>query len=423
MNVLYNAATQLMSGALKLYSRFLPAAPRRKFPQYAKGQQGLMQHIEEAMARRGEGPTVWFHAASLGEYQVARPLISALKKQGPCNIVMTFFSPTGYRALEGRHPEIDFLFYLPLDTPRAARRFVETVSPDKAVFIISEFWPNMLQQLKFNAVPTYLVSALIRDDSQFFRWYGRTYRRALSAFTRIFVLNESSRFNLRMLGYTDVSLSGDPLFDNAYLVANTPWQDAVIEKFKGGEPMFVAGSISDENDARLVCRLIEENPDTRFLLVPHEIKQQAVDALRRMVGAPSALYTESTAETDFSDTKVLILNTVGKLAYVYRYATWAYVGGGFTPLLHSVIEAMVYGVPVSFGPMIQRKVTPNQLIDLGLGAMVKNPDEIADWFASLKTDTARLDEIRRGAAAYVEENIGGCRELLNAISSGLWQQK
>ena len=412
-----------MNGALKLYSKCLSANPRRKFPIFAKAQQGLIKRVRKEMDYPRQGPTIWFHAASLGEYQVARPLISRLKKMGPCTIVMTFFSPSGYRALENSHPEIDHLFYLPLDTAHNARAFIDAVSPDKAVFIISEYWPNILQELKFQAIPTYLVSAIIREDSQFFRWYGRTYRRALSAFSRIFVLNESSRFNLRMLGYTDVSLSGDPLFDNASLVAATPWTDETIERFKDGRQLFVAGSISDDKDLEIVSRLVRENPETKFLLVPHDINESTLRQLDSAIGQPVLRYSSAVADTDLAQQRIMVLDTVGRLAFVYRYATWAYVGGGFTPLLHSVIEATVYGVPVSFGPMIHRKVTPLQMIERGIGTMVSTPDEAARWLAGLKDNPEALAKIKADSLRYVEENLGAAHELIQVISNGLWQKK
>ncbi len=421
MNLIYNAAVNTMNSFVGIYGKCLREKSRRKFSRFVKGQRGLMEQIREAMASADRSvPTIWFHAASLGEYGIARPLIGELKKRGRCNVVMTFFSPSGYEALRDRHPDIDWLFYLPLDTRRHAREFVETVRPDRAVFMVSEYWPNYLQQLKFHGVPTFLVSAIIRDNSQFFKWYGKTYRNALSTFRHIFVLNNQSRFNLSMLGYNEVTVSGDALFDNASLVARTPWSDAVIGRFARDRKVFIAGSVNDYHDREMVAELIRRNPDVKFIVVPHDVSESEIARVRETVGGTSVLYSQCDDKTDFDGVQTLIVDYMGKLAYLYRYGTWAYVGGGFTPLLHSVIEATVYGLPVSFGPRIERKVTPQQLAECGIGQVVGNADELCEWFESLKNDDQRLEEIRRTAARYVAENRGATDAIITTITEGLW---
>lgn len=421
MNVIYNAAVSTMSGFVRLYSKFLREKSHRKFSRFVKGQRGLLESVRTTMSTADRSiPTVWFHCASLGEYGVARPLIAEVKRRGQCNIVLTFFSPSGYEALRDNRPQtIDYLFYLPLDTRRAAKAFIEAVRPDRAVFMISEYWPNYLQQLKFHAIPTFLVSAIIRDNSQFFKWYGKIYRKSLSAFSHIFVLNNRSRFNLSMLGYDNVTVGGDALFDNASLVAATPWRDETIERFASAGPVFIAGSISDINDERLIRRLAEENPQLRMILVPHDIKEDEIQRLESIDPEHTVRYTRCT-DTDHTSARIMIIDCIGKLAYLYRYGTWAYVGGGFTPLLHSVIEATVYGLPVSFGPRIERKVTPRQLIELGIGAMVSTPDELCRWFATLAGDPGRLAEIKEKAADYVGRNEGATNNIVSKITAGLW---
>lgn len=424
MNLIYNAAVDAMNSFVGLYGKCLRKKSCRKFSRFVKGQRGLMDHIRTEMAGIDRSvPTIWFHAASLGEYGVARPLINAVRRSGRCNIIMTFFSPSGYEPVSQNHPDIDRVFYLPLDTRRKARRFIEIVKPDRAVILISEYWPNYLQQLKFSSVPTFLVSAIIRDNSQFFRWYGKIYRKSLSAFSHIFVLNEASRFNLRMLGYTDVTVAGDALFDNAALVARTPWSDPVLERFSAGRQVFIAGSISDENDLKMVATLVKRHPEVAFILVPHDIKDSAIEAIKDACGPGIIRYSQTTPDdTSLSTAHCLIVDCMGKLAYLYRYGTWAYVGGGFTPLLHSVIEATVYGLPVAFGPRIERKVTPQQLIGLGIGAAVTNSEELDSWF-NANRDAARLAEIKEKCATYVRQNVGATENIVSEITAGLWEKK
>lgn len=421
MNVIYNAAVSTMSGFLKLYSRFLPSKGGRKFSRFVKGQRRLMDHISQEMAGADRSvPTIWIHCASFGKFGIARPIIAEMKRRINCNIVLTFFSPSGYEALVSNRPAIvDYIFYLPLDTRRNAKRFLELVRPDRAVFMVSEYWPNYLQQLKFNAIPTFLVSAIIRDNSQFFKWYGKIYRKALLTFTHIFVLNNRSRFNLQMLGYDDMTICGDALFDNAVLVASTPWRDDIIERFSAGRRVFSAGSISDHNDERLIATLAKVHPDLPMILVPHDLDGETISRLVALDPDRAVRYSEVDYSTDLSAKHLLIVDCIGKLAYLYRYATWAYVGGGFTPLLHSVIEATVYGIPVSFGPRIERKVTPRQLIDLGIGTMVQTGDEFVDWFDSLAASPEKLAETKEKATAYVKRNEGATNIIVTKILGSL----
>ena len=422
MNLIYDSVIVAANALVRCYGKCLGKSSQGKFSRFVKGQRGLISHIRESMASIDRSvPTIWFHAASLGEYSVARPLIDAARKRGKCNIVMTFFSPSGYEPVSQKHPGIDRVFYLPLDTRRNARRFIEIVKPDRAVIMISEYWPNYLQCLKYNSVPTYLVSAIIREDSAFFRWYGKMYRRALSTFHHIFVLNEESRFNLRMLGYRDVTIEGDALFDNAALVAKTPWKDAVLERFTAGRKTFIAGSISDEKDLRLVSELVKRHPDVAFVLVPHDIKQSTLDEIAQECGPSVKFYTRSSAHDEgLEQTQCLIVDCIGKLAYLYRYGTMAYIGGGFTPLLHSVIEATVYGLAVSFGPRIERKITPQQLMERGLGVMVNNAEELNHWFESIINDEARLAEIKEQCALYVSQNVGATENIVSTVTHKLW---
>jgi len=421
MNIIYNLAVNTINGVLSLYTRCLGNDSQRKFSRFLIGRRKLTERVASEMSQTPRhGQLVWIHASSLGEYAVARPLIKRMKQKYDCTVVLTFFSPTGYEALRDKHTEIDHLFYLPIDTKHHACEFLDAVRPDRAVFIISEFWPNFLQQLKFRGTPTYLVSAIIRDNSPFFKWYGKTFRKTLSAFNRIFVLNEKSRFNLNMLGYQGAELSGDPLFDNASFIAATTWHDPVADIFSAGHKVFIAGSVNDDKDAELVNHVVNSNPELRCILVPHAITSKDIDRLRSGIECGTVLYSQCKSEPALAKkSRVLIVDCIGKLAYLYRYATAAYIGGGFTPLLHSVIEATVYGIPVAFGPRIERKVTPQHLIEHGIGQMVKTPQELNDWVTSLINDDNRLSRIKDKAMQYIALNTGSTEKLVKTIMSGL----
>lgn len=420
MTEIYNIAMVVVAWLCGLVARLTGDGKQTKFALFVKGRQGLVERIRKEMAGERKGPTIWIHAASMGEFAVARPLIARLKREGTCTVVVTFFSPSGYEALRRRPlPSIDHLFYLPWDTRRNAAAFIEAVRPDKALFIISEYWPNYLVELRRRRIPLYLVSALIRRDAPFFRWYGGLFRRTLDCFTRIFVLDEASKANLAELGYDRATVSGDPLFDNAALVARTPWHDPLVERFADGQALFIAGSISDDADLELVATLADRHRDRRFLFVPHDIDAATLDAIDRALGGRSLRYSACDAHTDFSATQVLVIDFVGALAYLYRYGAFAYVGGGFTPYLHSVIEATVYGLPVAFGPCIHRKVTPNQLIELGIGQVVRRPDDLESWYTALAADPSEGSRLRQRAADYVARNVGATERIAAAVEEGL----
>ena len=389
-----------------------------KLKKFAKGQQGLIKQIQAEMSCHKNNPTpvIWLHAASLGEYGVARPIIKQLKRRSTCRIVLTFFSPTGYEALHIHHPEIDHIFYLPLDTPKNARTFIDTIHPQKTIFIISEYWINYLNELRMRNIPTFLISAVISRNAPFFKWYGGLFRSSLETFTHFLVLNRQSGENLQSLGYRNFSVTGDPLFDNAIAVASTPYQNPIVEKFAYGKDVFIAGSVSDRKDLQLICHLANRYRDVRFIIVPHEISEEVLNDIKFNLDGYALCYSECDADTDFSDTQTLIIDYLGALAFLYRYGKWAYVGGGFTPYLHSIIEATVYGLPVAFGPMIQRKVTPNELMELGIGQVVRSEKELEKWFEALRNEPQQLKQIKNTALDYSRSNSGATSNIIQILA-------
>lgn len=387
-----------------------------KLKKFAEGQCGLLERIKEEVSR--DENVVWIHASSLGEFGVTRPIVNELKKRCDCTVIMTFFSPTGYEALIKHHPNVDAVFYLPLDTPQNAKEFLDAVHPQKAIFIISEYWINYLSELKKRHIPTFLISAVIRRDSIFFKWYGRTFKKLLDAFTHFIVLNESSVENLNRLGYFNVTLAGDPLFDNALTIASTCWRNPVLDKFAKEGELFIAGSVSDKKDLELVCSLANRYRDVHFVIVPHEISRERLLHIKYCLDGNALCYSECLDDTDFSTTQVLIIDFLGALAYLYRYGKWAYIGGGFTPYLHSLIEATVYGLPVAFGPVIHRKAIASELIDLGVGTVVRSNKDICKWFETLRTDEDKMQKIKDTAIKYSMSNGGSTSSVLQLLERG-----
>lgn len=396
-------------------TRLVRLLPRdNKTRKFIEGQHGLIDRLDAIAG--GERP-VWVHCASLGEYGVARPLIEELRRRTGCRVLLTFFSSTGYEALtQGRVPSVaDCVSYFPIDSRRGAEAFVRRVNPRAAVFVISELWPNMLRVLQSAGVPAYLVSAMVRADSPVLRWYGGRYRRWLRRFRHIMVLDEHSKELLQGIGIDHVTVTGDPLFDNAVAVSQQAYSNAVIERFCRMGRVMIAGSISDDNDIELVTHVANQNRGGRFLFVPHEIHEHALARLRHGLKGRSLLYSECTPETDLADVQVLIIDFVGALSRIYRFCSYAYVGGGFTPYLHSIIEATVYGLPVAFGPKIGRKQTPRQLMELGIGTVVTSAAELDAWYKSLRGNDEALQTIREKAEAYTQRNSGVTAHVADII--------
>lgn len=415
MSIIYNFCWQVLFCLASLLNCCHLIRKNSKLQRFIYGQTDIFKRIETTQLKQCTKPVIWIHASSLGEYGVARPIIKRIKEKGEYSIFLTFFSPTGVDALGSHHPDIDAIEYLPIDTKKNARRFIKTINPQKAVFVISEFWPNYLGELKKRNIETYLVSGLIKPHSSILKWYGGIIRQSLSAFTRFLVLNEDSKRRLETIGFNNISVVGDPLFDNAMVVATSPYHNKIVEAFASYGDLFIVGSLSDKKDLALISRLANTHRDIRFLVVPHEISEEYLHSIISHFEGNTLCYHKCDETTDFSDTQVLVIDFIGALAYLYRYAKWAYVGGGFTPYLHSVIEATVYGLPVAFGPEINRKITPQQLMKLGIGCKVKTFKDLNCWFDHLKNNQSALDAIKEKANAYISQNIGATDEVMSMI--------
>lgn len=412
-NAVMKAASSLMSLIVKTrLDRFF----HHKMVRFMRGQQGLLEKIRNEMA--GETREVWWiHMSSLGEWGVARPIIHQLANPDRC-IVVTFFSPSGYEVIQRRKdkiPDVNHVFYLPFDTRKNARSFLDILQPQRAVFIISEFWLNYLEELHSRNIATFLVSAIVHENSYLLRWQGKPYRHAMKAFTTMMVLDEESRRCLTSAGFTNTEVTGDPLFDNAITVSQAPFRDAILDHFCSGSKVVVAGSVSDDNDLKLVSEVANERRDLKFLVIPHEIDELNLSKIMRAFQGSTLRYTQCTDSTDVSQAQVLVVDTMGMLSRLYRYGQWAYVGGGFTPLLHSVIEPSVYGLPVAFGPYTNRKVTPTQMSAIGIGKAVSNSKEFGDWLRELEDHPNKMEDIKKKAHEWTMANANATTRVADII--------
>lgn len=404
---IYNIVILLYGWAIRL-----AAMRSHKAKCWVEGRRHLFERMEQVIDPKAR--IVWFHVASLGEFEQGRPLIEELRLQHPeYKILVTFFSPSGYE-IRKRYPGADYIFYLPLDTPRNVRCFLNTVRPEIAIFVKYEFWLNMLHELRRRAIRTYVVAAIFRRNSIFFRFYGGMWREALECFDTIFVQNNESKALLAELGFDNVAIAGDTRFDRVAAIAAQAKRIDLIERFKGDKPLFVAGSTWGP-DEELLIRLMNDNPSLKFVVAPHEMEEGRIRHLLESVHGGGIRYTECTPETDLSQKQLFILDTVGLLASVYGYATWSYIGGGFGVGIHNTLEAATFALPIAFGPRYQKFKEACDLISIGAACSVSNCDELAAWFAPLRDDAETLQRAGHAARDYTRQHQGATKTILDTI--------
>ena len=357
---------------------------------------------------------VWVHVASLDEFEQGRPIIERIRKTHPeYKILLTFFSPSGYEVRKN-YQGVDYIFYLPIDTPRNARRFLDAAHPEIAIFVKYEFWLNLLRDLRRRKVRTYIVSAIFRRNSIFFRPYGGMWRQALESFDVMFVQNEESKKLLAGLGFDNVIVAGDTRFDRVAEIAAAAKHIDIIDRFKGDKRLFVAGSTWNP-DEELLIRLINDNPDVKFIVAPHEMDEGRMARLAAEAKGGTLRYTQCTPHTAYGSKQLLILDTVGILASVYGYATWSYIGGGFGVGIHNTLEAATFGLPVAFGPNYAKFKEARDLVTLGAARPVKNYDELRTWFIPLRDNEDFLQKTSRIAKDYTTRHQGATNIIVKTI--------
>ena len=364
---------------------------------------------------------VWFHAASLGEFEQGRPLMEQLRKDHPeYKILLTFFSPSGYEVRKN-YEGADIITYLPLDTITNARRFLRTVRPVMAFFIKYEFWYNYLHILKHRGVPVYSVSSIFRPEQVFFKWYGRQYGRVLNCFTHFFVQNDISKELLAKIGITNTTVVGDTRFDRVLQIKEAAKQLPIVEAFVKDAPLvFVAGS-SWPPDEEIFIKFFNNHKNWKLIIAPHVIGEDHLQQIEKLLeGRKVIRYTEaesqlSTLSSQLSTSDVLIINCFGLLSSIYHYGNVAYVGGGFGVGIHNLLEAAVWDVPVFFGPNNQKFQEAQGLKTCG-GLEINNYEEFAALMDRLATDAAYLQEQGRQAGHFVKGQAGATQKVLSAVA-------
>ncbi len=399
-----------------LYEHGVALASHRnlKAKQWSEGRRNIFRRMADTIDP--ESKIVWVHCASLGEFEQGRPVIERIKELRPdVKILLTFFSPSGYE-IRKNYAGADHIFYLPIDRQSYARRFLDIVRPVAALFIKYEFWHNYLAELHRREIPTYVASAIFRRDSIFFRPWGGAWRRALRCFNALYVQNEESKALLAELGIERVTVAGDTRFDRVASIARAARQIPIIERFKGSARLFVAGSTWGP-DEEILITLINQNPDIRFVVAPHEMNEGRINRIIEAVKGGAVRYTNLDDKSDTSGVQVLILDTVGILSSVYGYAEWGYIGGGFGVGIHNTLEAATFGLPIAFGPKYQKFKEARELIAIGAAHSVTSAEELCEWFTPLRDDETLLSSKREAARRYTESNCGATELITTEILS------
>lgn len=357
---------------------------------------------------------IWFHAASLGEFEQGRPLMERIRKEHPqYKILLTFYSPSGYEVRKN-YEGADIICYMPVDTRLNAIRFLRLVRPVMAFFIKYEFWSNFLHILKHRNIPTYSVSSIFREDQVFFKWYGKSYAGVLKCFTRFFVQNEESKRLLESIGIKDVDVVGDTRFDRVLQIKEAAKQLPICEAFQKDYHVFVAGS-SWPPDEDIFLRFFNAHKEWRLIIAPHVIGEDHLkQILSKIEGKKVVRYTQTSVE-EAAEADVLIIDCFGLLSSMYHYGDVAYVGGGFGVGIHNTLEAAVWDMPVIFGPNNKKFQEAQGLLKSGGGFEINTYEDFEGLMQSLMNDAEFLRQAGEKAGAFVASLSGATGKVLSQV--------
>ena len=365
-------------------------------------------------------PVIWFHCASLGEFEQGRPIIEHFKSQYPdYKILVTFFSPSGYEVRKD-YEYADIVTYLPIDTKRNAKKFIQLVNPRLVIFIKYEFWPNILKTLKSNHIETILVSALFREDQAFFKWYGGWMHQSLTAFSHFFVQNNRSKELLKRIGFENASVSGDTRFDRVFEITKQQNQIDFIENFIDKKPTLVAGS-TWKKDEELLIEYINNHAseNEKFIIAPHTINHSDIAHLKNTLTKKTLLFSDKTTKNS-GDAQVLIIDSIGMLTKIYSYASVAYIGGGFGAGIHNILEPATFGVPIIIGPKYKKFNEAVELIQLNACIVVQDQSSFNDVFKKLVNDRNLRENTGAISKEYILKNKGATKKIFNYINEVLF---
>jgi 3-deoxy-D-manno-octulosonic-acid transferase len=414
MSFIYNFILLFASQILKILAPFNP-----KLNLFVEGRKSVFETLKNKI--QATDKTIWFHAASLGEYEQGLPVIEAIKQHYPNHkIVLTFFSPSGYEVRKN-NTIADVTVYLPLDTISNAKQFVQLVHLEMVFFIKYEFWPNYLNELKKRSISTYLISGIFRENQAFFKSYGGFYRKALHTFDYFFVQNEGSKTLLKSIGFTNVKVSGDTRFDRVVSILERDNTLDFIEQFRdsstslGKTKMVVIGSSWPKDEEILVNYINKSSVDVKFIIAPHNIDKNQILNLKTQISKKTILFSEKD-NVDVSNYAVFIIDTIGILTKIYSYADIAYVGGGFgNPGVHNILEPATFGIPVVIGPNYSHFSEATALVNLEGCLTIHNQTQLNEAFDLLLQNEDERLEKGHICNTFVQINKGATQTIMSHI--------
>jgi 3-deoxy-D-manno-octulosonic-acid transferase len=405
MRLLYNAGIRLYFVTIWIASFF-----NKKARLWINGRK------EQAFIRYSE--SIWFHFASLGEFEQGRPVLEEIRRiYATDKIVITFFSPSGYE-IRKHTPLADAVYYLPLDTAKNAREFIDAINPKMAVFTKYEYWYHFFNEMHVRDKPIYVISGIFRPGQIFFKWYGGLHRKILGFVNYFFVQDERSKQLLLAIGISNVTVSGDTRFDRVWENALHPKQIPAINEFKNDHKIFIAGSTWPE-DEKLVAGLVTQYPNWKFIFAPHEVSEEKVNKLVGLLPDASAIrYSQiSNLTSQISNLKIIVIDNIGILSSVYQYGDIAFIGGGFGAGIHNTLEAAAFGLPVIFGPNYTKFKEAHDLIDLKAGFSIGDESELKAITGKLINDDVFYDTSSKETAAYVKAHTGATMTIIKRITN------
>lgn len=402
MRILYTVGIRLYALAIKLAS-----ISNKKATQWVEGRKNWSTKLQNAGNLEG---CIWFHCASLGEFEQGRPLLEKLKSQYPQKpILLTFFSPSGY-SIRKNYPMANYISYLPIDTPSNARRFMEIAKPDLVIFVKYEVWHNFFAEIARRKTPLLLISAIFRKDQIYFKPYGKWFREALNLIHKIYTQNSESIDLLQEIGINHAALTGDTRFDRVIEIAENSRDIPELKVFSEGHITIVAGSTWLADEA-LLAKYASANPEIRWIIAPHETHiNHITDILEKF---PNAI--KWSEKEKLNSQNVVVIDSIGLLSSLYKYGDIAYVGGGFGSGIHNTLEPAVYGIPVLFGPTFEKFKEAQDLNSIEAGKSVNNYEDLEKTLTTLISRKEIREKMGTNAGRYVSENAGATDKILNDI--------
>jgi len=382
----------------------------KKAKLWCAGRKKIMPFLKEKCAGK---KIIWFHCASLGEFEQGKPLMEKIKqKEENVTLLVTFFSPSGFE-VKKNNPIAEIITYLPLDTPKNAKKFIQIVKPQKAFFVKYEFWYNYMHELSKANIPFYYVSAIFRKDQYFFKNYGKWFLKQLKKCSYFFVQNENSKTILAQHGISKVIVTGDTRFDRVYAIAQQPYQLEFITSFKAEKKLLVAGS-TWQPDEKLLAELFSKiNSGYKLVIAPHLVEKNHIEQIKKMFHSFSTVCFSEKEEKNISNYEVLIIDTIGLLSKIYKYADVSYIGGAFKTGLHNILEAAVFEKPIFFGPHFQKFNEAVALVEQGAAFPVKNAEEMVQKIAAFEENPAFYQAVCGICKKYVAQNLGATGRIIS----------